>query len=75
MDWISYPANRPNGSGTYHVSINKFFGDKDVTFHYVAYYNAETNRWHKNDGFDDDSVKEVITERIVGWVDNLGILI
>ncbi len=75
MNWISYPENRPNESGTYHVSICRPYNGADLTFHYVAHYDAETRQWHKNDGFDDDSVKEVIKERIVGWIDGLAILI
>ncbi|WP_157509930.1 hypothetical protein [Flavobacterium denitrificans] len=71
MNWISYPENRPTISKTYIVSIRRPYMGADLTFSYIAYYDAETNRWHKNDNFDNDSVKEVITERIVGWNDDL----
>jgi hypothetical protein len=75
MNWIPYPENRPDSSGTYHVTIQRPYAGGDITFHYAAYFDADTNRWHKYDGFVDDSIKEVIEERIVGWQDKTGTLI
>lgn len=77
MDWIYFKDERPESSGVYHVSIKRPLNyGGDLTFHYVAYYNAETNEWHKNDGFVDvDDIGERITYQVVGWVKSLGILI
>lgn len=75
MDWMIYPENRPETSGTYHVSIERPINSGTFTFHAVAYYNKENDQWHKHDGFDDNSIKEIIKERIVGWVYGLNILL
>ena len=71
MNWIDYPQNRPDISRTYLVSIERqtpHVGG-NFTFKYVAYYDANTGHWHKCDGFDDDSIKEIITDRVNGWID------
>jgi len=77
MDWIIFKDERPESSGTYHVSIKRTLKyGSDLTFHYVAHYNAETGQWFKYDGFvDDDEIGERITLPIVGWVKDLRILI
>lgn len=69
MDWILYPENKPTISRTYLVSIQRPYVGGDFTFKYVAYYNAINGNWHKCDGFDNDSIKEIITEKIVAWID------
>lgn len=71
MNWIPYPQNRPIISKSYIVSVQRPYSNGDFTFSYIAYYDVVTNRWHKYDNFDDDSIKEVITERIVGWNEDL----
>ena len=69
MSWIDYPQIRPAISRTYLVSIQRPYVGGDFTFKYVAYYNVATGNWHKSDGFDDDSIKDIITDRVVGWMD------
>ncbi|MET3032108.1 hypothetical protein [Flavobacterium johnsoniae] len=67
MDWNVYPQNIPHTSRTYLVSIKRPYENGDFTFNYIAYYNADTNHWHKCDGFDDDSIKDIITEEVTAW--------
>lgn len=69
MSWIDYPQIRPTTSRTYLVSIQRPYVGGDLTFKYVAYYNVASGNWHKCDGFDEDSIKEIITDRVVGWID------
>ncbi|WP_298143920.1 hypothetical protein [Flavobacterium sp.] len=37
----------------------------------MAYYDVDTQRWFKYDGFDDNSAKELITNKVVGWLGGL----
>ncbi|MET3030967.1 hypothetical protein [Flavobacterium johnsoniae] len=59
--------NKPESSRTYLVSITRRCDSEGFTFNYIAYYNADTDKWHKCDGFEDDSIKEIITEQINAW--------
>ncbi len=69
MNWISYPQSRPNVSQTYLVSISRPYMHSTLTFNYIAHYDAETHNWHKYDSFiDKESIGEIITDKIVGWV-------
>jgi hypothetical protein len=69
MNWIDYPQNRPEISRTYLISIQRPYAGGDFTFKYVGYYDANTGNWHKCDGFNDDSITEIITDRVIGWID------
>lgn len=71
MNWIKYPETRPNISKTYIISICRPYSNGDFIFSYIAYYDVETCCWHKHDNFDDASIKEIITDKIVGWNDDL----
>ncbi|GET25890.1 hypothetical protein [Prolixibacter sp. NT017] len=72
MNWISYPANKPEKSGPYVVSISRPVENGDYTFSYKAYYSAETDRWFKYNPFSDEKdVLEEITFKINGWIQNL----
>lgn len=68
MDWISYPKTKPEISQTYLASISRPYSNGSLTFNYIAYYDTVTDRWYKNDSFDDDSIKEIITEKVLGWI-------
>lgn len=68
MNWIVYPDNKPDITGTYLVSIERAFFDNTLTFNYVAYYNVENNNWYKYDSFlDYDSVGEKIEDKIKAY--------
>lgn len=67
MDWISYPQTKPNISQPYLVSISRPYSNASLTFNYIAYYDAVADRWHKHDSFEDDSIKEIINEKVLGW--------
>jgi hypothetical protein len=69
MDWILYSENKPTISKTYLVSIQRPYVGGDFTFKYVSYYDASSGNWHKCDGFDDDSIKEIITDKVVAWME------
>lgn len=71
MNWISYSQHRPNLSQPYLISVERPYNDATLTFNTMAYYNAETHQWFKYDGFDDNSTKDLITDRVVGWIDGM----
>ncbi|GGB66675.1 hypothetical protein GCM10007424_03300 [Flavobacterium suaedae] len=71
MNWISYPENKPNHSQSYVISVLKRNNNKEHFFKYVAYYDVETDNWYKYDGFVENDIKELIQERVVGWVNDL----
>ncbi|KAF2515815.1 hypothetical protein E0W68_12750 [Flavobacterium salilacus subsp. salilacus] len=71
MEWISYPQHKPDHSQPYVVSISRPITTGKNIFIYVAYYNTETDTWHKYDGFSNDSIKEIIIEKVIGWVNDV----
>ena len=74
MNWIDYPENRPGESGPYLVSITRPYIGGDLTFKYVAFFNAENNQWFKYDSFtDENEVLERIQFRVNAWAINLPI--
>jgi hypothetical protein len=75
MEWILYPENKPTESRPYTVSITGPYASGDFTLIYIAYYNAETNEWFKNDPFKENSVGEKINLRINGWLKGIATLI
>lgn len=68
MEWISYPERKPEQSGPYVVSIQRPYNNSDLTFKYVAYFNADSNEWFKYNPFEDENgILEKIDFRINGW--------
>ena len=68
MDWIDYPNNKPDNTQTYLVSIERPYIGNTLTFLYIAHYDVENDNWHKYDSFsDDNSVGEIIKDRIIGF--------
>lgn len=75
MEWILYPENKPTESRPYTVSITGPYASGDLTFIYIAYYNAETDEWFKYDPFKEESIGEKINLRINGWFNGIATLI
>lgn len=72
MNWIKYPEIKPTKSQPYLISITRPYSGGDLTFNYIAFYDAESNQWFKYDGFsNENNVLEKITEKINGWADDL----
>ncbi len=71
MNWISYPQYRPEVSQPYLISVERPYAVSTLTFNTMAYYDVDTQRWFKYDGFDDNSAKELITNKVVGWLGGL----
>jgi hypothetical protein len=72
MEWINYPENKPQESGTYLVSITRPCVGGDFTFRYFAYFDTAKNQWFKSDLFrDENQILERITFKINGWVESV----
>jgi len=74
-DWQPYPYNRPTESKTYLLSVERHSKIGSFAFNYIGYYNAETQTWHKYDGFADETVKEPIRDRVTGWITDLSVFL
>jgi hypothetical protein len=72
MNWIPYPQNKPDRSGSYTISvIRKTSSKSDFGFTYTAHYDSNTDEWFKYDPFDDiDYLKEKITDNVTAWSDD-----
>jgi hypothetical protein len=68
MNWRAYPDYRPENSGTYLISVTRPYHSNEFVFNCVAHYDAENQNWRKYDGFDDESIKEKITDKVNGWI-------
>ena len=75
MNWNPYPQNVPTESKTYLLSVQRNIGHTTFTFNYIGYFNADTQTWHKYDGFDDNSIKEPITDVVTAWITNLSVFV
>ncbi|WP_297334749.1 hypothetical protein [Flavobacterium sp.] len=71
MQWTSYPQSKPKESQPYLISVSKQHPNGEYIFNYVGYYDIETDKWHKYDAFSDDSIKEPITEKVLGWMSDM----
>lgn len=75
MNWNPYPQVEPTESNPYLLSVRRETRTGSFTFNYIGYYNAETHTWHKYDGFDDNTIKEPITDTVTGWITNLSVFV
>ena len=64
----------PKETGRYVVSLEIKKPHGIMIFHYVAYYDAETNKWFKFDPFVDNYQHEKEIEgKVTAWMSGLGI--
>jgi len=77
MNWNKFPPNKPEDSGSYLVSITrKSSSSQEYTFTYKAFYDANTESWHKYNPWDDDNSKgDKISDKIIRWVSELAVFL
>lgn len=71
MEWISTKRELPMESGSYLISIStKKYGNEFV-FTYMGYFDVSSKNWYKYDAFDEEPIKDLIIEKIIGWAKDL----
>ncbi len=74
MEWKDPSVERPKETGTYITTVQRQMNGGTHVFNCDLHYDADENKWYKNDPFDDShSPKEEVTDRVSGWADDLGI--
>ena len=70
MNWTDIETKLPQESGVYSISVSRQSQNSQYVFTYVAHYDRENNKWHKYDPFIDESIREEITDNVLGWIEN-----
>jgi len=70
MEWINQES--PSYSGSYIVTLKQQRDSGVHYFHYVAYYELDTNTWYKYDPFETNYKPTIkIEDPITGWADDV----
>jgi len=66
MNWIDNQDRLPLENSVYIVSVTR----ENYTFLAIAYFNPDTKEWSYSEK---GVIGDLITDRVTGWIDNLGV--